>query len=175
VVTKNSLVEKYATLEKDNLLEIMSNRSDYEEVAVSVALEELKRRKVSDEEINHYVSKIAYKPDQTTINKYFIDLNFFQKLASYFFIIPRYRYYFTMPFTTNGTVLKAQQANYYLVASVSFLIVGAISANLYLSLFLIIWPFGFIIAYLFDIGFNKGRQISDLRQKVDHGKNPFDF
>ena len=175
MVTRDSLEEKYATLEKDELLEITSNRGDYEKIAVEVALQELKRRKVSNEEINHYLSKTAYRPDHATIDKYFIDLSFFQKVVSYFFLLPRYRYYFTMPFTTEGTALKAQQANYYLVAGVSFLILGAISANFYLSSFLVIWPSGFIIAYLFDIGFNKQWQITGLRKKVDQGKDPFDF
>lgn len=174
-VTKSSLEQKYATLETGDLLEIVSNRNDYESVAVSIALDELKKRKVPKEEISQYVSKIAYRPDQATIDKYFIDLNFFQKLISYFFILPLYRSYFTMPFTTNGTALKAQQANYYLVAGVSFLILAAISTNFYSSSFFPVWLSGFLLAYLFDIGFNKKRQINDIQQKVDKGKNPFDF
>ncbi len=72
-------------------------------------------------------------------------------------------------------MLKVQQANYYLVASISFLILGAISLNFSSSSFSLIWLGGFIPAYLFDIGFNKEKQIRGLQQKVDEGKDPFGF
>jgi len=72
-------------------------------------------------------------------------------------------------------VLKSQQANYYGVAGICFLILAFISENFGRSLFLIVRLSGFVLAYLFDIGFNKARQKNDLRIKVEQGKDPWQF
>jgi hypothetical protein len=40
--------------------------------------------------------------------------------------------------------------------------------------FLAGWITGFVLSFLFDIGYNKERQITELQKKVDEGKNPAD-
>ena len=159
MVDRESLQEKYATLNTADLLEITSNKPNYTELAVAVALEELKKRNIPEVEIKSYISVLAYKPDQKTIDKYFVDLNIFQKLLNYSVIIPlikrRFRSSDDVSFLMDGYLLKDQQANYYVVAGVIFAIIGAILSNVYNSSFLIVWLSGLVISFLSDIGYNK--------------------
>jgi len=83
MVTEESLREKYAQLETVDLLEIAANKPDYEELAVIVAMDELKKRNVPAADIANYKSLFKYDPDEKTLENYFIDLNFFQKFLSY--------------------------------------------------------------------------------------------
>lgn len=180
-VTKEDLQEKYSQMETGNLLEITANKLDYTELAVSVALEELKNRKVSPENINNYKSVLNYRPNDEHIENYLIDLNFFQKLGYYFLLVPLFKYRisysfsFKNDFRTNSYVLKSQQANYYVVVGVSFLIIAGISSNVFNLSFLYLWLSGFVLSYLFDIGFNKARQINNIQEIITRGKNPLEF
>lgn len=94
MVTREDLQDKYTKLNKADLLEITASKPDYTDRAVSVALNELKKRKVPEIEIKNYKSVFKQKPDEKTIQNYFVDLNIFQKLVFYFLIIPTYRRYF---------------------------------------------------------------------------------
>jgi len=176
MIDRESLQEKYAVLTTDDLLEITSNSRDYTELAVAVALEELMKRKVPEVEIKSYVSFLADQPDQQTIDKYFVDLSFFHKACNYILVIPIIKYKISSDFCSyNGFALKARQANYYLVMGTSFLIVAIILAAQYHGPFLLIWSAGFFISFLFDTGYNKSRQIDQIKQKVDQGKDPGAF
>ncbi|BAU54523.1 hypothetical protein [Mucilaginibacter gotjawali] len=173
MIDRGSLKEKYATMATDDLLEITSNKSDYTELAVSVALEELKKRNVAEAEIKSYVSVLAYKPDQTVINNHFVDLNIFHKVGNYTLVIPIIKHRAYSDFCRyTGFALKKRQANYYLVTGTTFLIIAIILAANYQASFLLIWASGFSISFLFDIGYNKTRQIGQIREKVDEGKDP---
>jgi len=183
MVDRESLQEKYAKMDTDDLLEITSNKTDYTELAVSVALEELKKRNVPESEIKSHVSILAYNPDQKTIDNYFVDLNIFQKAVSYFLLVLFYKMIIHRFYRYNAApnlyearyVLKTQQANYYMIAGIIFLIIGVVLSNTYKANFLIIWFSGFVISFLFDIGYNKNRQISQIQEKVDQGNDPLEF
>jgi hypothetical protein len=53
-MTREDLQEQYATLSTNELLEIIDRKFDYTELAVTVALEEIGRRNLSEENIREY-------------------------------------------------------------------------------------------------------------------------
>jgi hypothetical protein len=110
MVTEQDLQEKYAGMQTDDLLEITANRPDYTDLAVSVALDELKRRKIPEGEIRNYKSVITHEIDQNVLDNYLIDLSFFQKLEFFTVIIPliRKRFHIHYDFISTGYVLKSQ-------------------------------------------------------------------
>jgi hypothetical protein len=180
VITKEDLQEKYAKMKTVDLLQIMANKDNYTDLAVSVAKEELKKRNVPDEEVRNYKPAFEYKPNEKTIENYFVDLNILQKAISYFLIILFYnltinRFGAARNIYPARHLLKTQQANFYMVTGISFGIAAIITNNIYPSTFIYIWISGFIISWLFDIGFNKQRQINQIQEKVDQGKDPLEF
>lgn len=177
MVTEQDLKEKYSGMQTKDLLEITANKSDYTELAVFVVLEELKRRKIPLEEISSYKSAFTHEINRKVLDNYLFDLKIFQKLEFFTVAIPliRKKFHFQYPFLFKGYVLKSQQGNYYLVSGTCFLIASAILSNVSSIPFLIVWITGFILSYLFDIGYNKERQIADLQKKVEDGKNPADM
>jgi hypothetical protein len=74
---------------------------------------------------------------------------------------------------SDGYALKYQQQNYYSIVGFSLFVVSILSTNLYRESFLYIWISGFLVAYLFDVGYNKNRQIYILQEKVEQGIDPF--
>ena len=155
MINRESLQDEYAKMGTYDLLEITSNKSDYTELAVSVALDELNKRNVPEAEIKSYVSVFAYKPDKKTIDKYFVDFNIFHKAGNYTLVIPIVKYKTSSDFCRyTGFALKAQQANYYLVMGTAFLIIAIILAANYQASFLLIWSSGFFISFLFYLRLN---------------------
>lgn len=184
MITKEDLEEKYAKMETADLLEIMANKDNYTDLAISAATDELKNRKVPEEDIRNYKPVLKYKPDEKTIENYFVDLNILQKALSYFLVILFYKLVisrFGNRFAVARNIyparylLKSQQANYYMVAGISFAIAAVISNNVYPSTFIYIWVSGFIMSYLFDIGFNKQRQMNQIQEKFEQGQDPLAF
>jgi len=177
MVTEQDLHEKYAGMQTDDLLKITANKSDYTDLAVSVALGELKKRKVPEGEIKSYKSAITHEIDKNVLDNYLFDLNIFQKLEFFTVIVPliRKRFRIHYDFISTGYVLKSQQGNYYLVSGTCFLIGSAIVSNISGMPFLAGWITGFVLSFLFDIGYNKEQQITALQKKVEEGKNPADM
>jgi hypothetical protein len=59
MATEEELREKHTGLETVDLLHIMAHKNDYTDVAVSVASEELTKRKVPQNEIDDYQSQVV--------------------------------------------------------------------------------------------------------------------
>jgi hypothetical protein len=177
MATEEELREKYTGLETVDLLHIMAHKNDYTDVAVSVASEELTKRKVPQNEIDDYQSQVVEQKKQVNTDNYFIDLSLFQKIGNYFLIIPlvklRFRWLGMKSAMSDGYALKYQQQNYYSIVGFSLFVVSILSTNLYRESFLYIWISGFLVAYLFDVGYNKNRQIYILQEKVEQGIDPF--
>jgi hypothetical protein len=91
------------------------------------------------------------------------DLNIFAKAFSFFVLIPKNGVRDIVKIKP-GCILKEQQWNYYLVTGISFFIISAlIATNSGLSFFWL-WPLGFGISYLFDIFYNRQRQIDYIKR-----------
>jgi hypothetical protein len=182
--TEEELHEKYSQTATTDLLEIVNKKSDYTELAISVAHKELKARKVSAHEIKDYKSfEDPYK--ELWLKNCLFDLNFPQKAASYF--LGMFNYFlglivkrltvgirtgplYSPNFKAKGYLLKANQYNYYSVSGFSFFVIALIASQFSGSIFLIVWIAGFLISYLFDIGYNKQRQTDKLHKIMDKGE-----
>jgi hypothetical protein len=101
MVTEQELQEQYAQFDTESLLEIAANKSGFTELANSVALKELRSRKVSEQEIRDYKPILVAKIDPLTRQNCLIDLNVFYKIIFYFVFIPRLRSFIT----TNQNIL----------------------------------------------------------------------
>lgn len=109
--------------------------------------------------------------EEQALTKAIVDLSIFIKAVSYFFFFLHFpRYGRSLLSFDPDSILKRQQANYYLVTAISFLIIAVIVANNYNVSFLLLWCAGFGLSYLFDIFYNKQRQIDDI--KSDWPRNP---
>lgn len=175
MVTEDELQERYAQFDTPSLLEVVSNKSGFTELANSVALKELKRRKVPEHEIRNYKPVLVEKINPLIRQNCLIDLNIFYKIIFYFVFIPRLRRYFCYNYSAKGYLLKLHQSYYYSVVGFSFCVLSFAIMEYSGSNIFILWCLGFILAYLFDIGFNKNRQIKNLQQALDKDELPFGY
>jgi hypothetical protein len=180
--TEQELREKYCRMKTDELMDMVANKTDYTEMAVSVTLSELERRDVPLESVRNLQPAIAPGVAPWRKNCLF-DLNFFQKLASYFLgmftIIRPVRFFirtlYSPGFWAEGYLLKASQFNYYAIAGFVFLVV-AFASNRFSGLLIGgIWAGGFVPVYLFDMGYNKQRQLDKLQKILEQGELPFGY
>ena len=177
--TEAELQEKYSRMETGDLLWIIANKADYTELAGSLALKELQRRKVSLEPIRNF--KLPANPyDSLWKRNCLFDLNFFQKLASYFLgMFTVIRPFDLLPWVRNfglkGFILKECQFNYYEIMGFSFCVLAIISSHNFGVSFWLCWASAFLIAYAFDIGYNKQRQLDKLQKILEEGKLPYGY
>ena len=109
------------------------------------------------------------------LDNYLVDLPFIQKAAFYFLWLPLLKIgAYRRRFTTDGYKLKQQQANYYAVVGFVFAILAMIVGSSDSDAGLGTWAVGFVMALMFDIGYNRQRQIDYLRKKVDEDRDPMD-
>ncbi len=175
MVTEAELQEKYAQFDTESLLEIATNKYGFTELANSVALKELKKRKVPDQEIRDYKPVVVNKIDPLTRQNCLIDLNIFYKVFFYFVFIPALRRYISYNYSPKGYLLKLHQSYYYSVIGFCFCVLSfAIMEYSGINIFML-WCLGFIPAYVFDISFNKDRQIRKLQEALDKDELPFGY
>jgi len=165
-MTREDLQERYAALSTNELLEIIDRKFDYTELAVTVALEEIGRRNLSEENIREY------KEEQEAQARSFIkknivdDLNVFQKILFFFIWLPLLNFPFKQNFRDDGYILKLKQASYYSLLGFVFMALTALSAEFAPQsnlTALTIWFLSFLPVYGFDEYFNRKRQIRKLR------------
>ncbi|NCD71894.1 hypothetical protein [Mucilaginibacter agri] len=175
MVTKEDLQAKYATYSTAQLLDLIDHKFDYTELAVSIAIEELSKRNVSEEDIKEYkeskVENVA-----TYIRKNIVDdLTLLQKNVFYFLWVPFVRGAIKMNFHDDGSILKLKQANYYqFYGFIFFLIAGVISVKFDLDVWATaaVWILFFIPTYLFDESFNRNRLYNKLKDLYNISDEP---
>jgi hypothetical protein len=170
MISRENLEKKYISLETIGLPEIFSNKDDYTELAASVALAELKKRQVPEEQINSYKPVFTQKNEPEVLTNYLVDLELWEKVAFFIIWIPRLRSYFTYNFQSKGYILKSNQSNYYSISGFIFCMTAIVISNNFDYPFFAMWVIGLIISYMFDILYNKQRQIDGLQKKVSEGK-----
>ena len=175
MVTEDELQEQYAQFDTESLLEIVTNKSGFTELANAVALKELRKRKVPEQEIRNYQPALVDKIDPLTRQNCLVDLTIFHKVLFYFVFIPRLRRYFTYNYSPKGYLLKLHQSYYYSVVGFSFCVLSFAIMEYSGANIFILWCVGFIPTYLFDIGFNKERQIRKLQEALDKDELPFGY
>jgi hypothetical protein len=172
MITKESLETRYLKLDTLSLLEIISADSGYTPLAISVAIDELKRRNVAFELIEKQKKISFYQPDPVLLAHCLIDLHFIQKLLFYLFWliwIPRFRFLVRINFREEIYILKLNQANYYSIVGFVFSFIAMAANQSIGDAAWFIWFAGFIVAYLFDVGYNKQKQINKLESIMMSG------
>src|ERR1700733_6171241 len=112
-MTREDLREQYAALSTNELLEIIDRKFDYTELAVTVALEEISRRNLSEENIREYKEEQVAKVNSFIKKNIADDLNIFQKILFFFIWLPLLNFPFKQNFRDDDYILKLKQASYY--------------------------------------------------------------
>jgi hypothetical protein len=95
--SKEELQKKYADFDDEQILKILANKSDYTEIAIDVASEEFKRRKLDSNTLENETKFIEESKKLKIENE---RLNLFSKFL-----------YFVFSFTTIGLIVAYQNKN----------------------------------------------------------------
>ena len=88
-MTREELQETYSQFSTQELLEIIDRKFDYTETAVAVALEEISKRHISEDDIKSYKTEQIEKAEKFIKYNIVDDLTFFQKNLFYCFFFGR--------------------------------------------------------------------------------------
>lgn len=173
-MTSEELKKTYSALSTKELLQIIDNKFDYTELAVSIAIAELSTRQVSEEDIRQYKKEQVEKAVNFIKRNISDDLTLWQKNFFYFLWFPLINFPFKQNFRDDSRILKLKQANYYSVAGFAlFLLTEFVSGMFNLSslISLAVWIICFVPVYAFDETFNRQNQIRRL-QKLYANREP---
>jgi len=172
IMTRQELQEAYASYSTNQLLEILDNKFHYTELAVSVALEELGKRKPDENDIAAYKEEREAVLLQSIHYNYIEGLSIGQKILFFFLFIPFIRGIIAQNFIDDGKILKLKQASYYswtgfillmlIVLISSLLIDHGVSSLAVFS----IWFLSFLIPYALDEKYIRPAQISRIRREL---------
>jgi hypothetical protein len=166
MVTKEDLEKRYINLSNEQLLDIIGNKFSYTELAVTVAIEEIGKRKVTEEDIKLYKEKKVIKFNTLVQKNIVDDLSLIQKNLFFFIWIPYITFFFKRRFIDDDFELKLLQANYYSwFGFITCIIITFGCTFLKLSDYnLIFWLLSFPLAYYYDEKFNRENQIRKLQK-----------
>ena len=169
-MTKEDLEKQYAALSTNELLEIVDQKFDYTDLAVTVALAEISKRGVPEEAVKEYkdlqISKIKESVQKIIID----DLKVGYKIFFFFIWFPLLNFPFKQNYRDGNFVLKLSQAGYYSGLGFLFMMLTGLVSGLYdLSTLtaVTIWFSSFLPAYAFDEFFNRRRLIQSLLTRYD--------
>src|SRR5438270_13419468 len=147
-MTAEELSETYSSLSTKELLDIIDNKFDYTELAVAVALSELSKRNLSEQDIKEYKDDKLEEAKEFIKKNFIDDLNVVQKTLFFFIWFPLFTFPFRQNLRDDGFVLKLKQARYYSWCGFIFMIVSDTAAKILDSStagFLALWVLGFIL------------------------------
>lgn len=175
MITKEELEKRYEKLSNKELLDIIDNKFRYTELAIVVALEEISKRKLNENDIKTYKSNKEKEFNSLVIKYIGDDLSFFQKIFFFFIWLPFLNFPMRRVFFENNYVLKLKQANYYSWAGFIFCLLASFISSKYFDnsniTMIIIWMICFVLPYLFDKKFNRQRQIKKLLDYYSNHEN----
>jgi len=162
---REDLATQFAALSTTELLEIVDRKFDYTELAVTIALEEIARRNVSEEDIKGYKEQQIAKVKTFISKNYLDDLHLSGKIFFFFIWIPLLNFPFRQNFRDDDYILKLKQARYYSLMGFIFIMLTGLGSGLYnlsnLTAFTI-WFLSFLPAYAIDESLNRKRLIRRL-------------
>lgn len=166
-MTHEDLQETYSEFSTQELLEIVDRKFEYTELAVTIALEEIAKRSVSEDDIKNYKEEQINKAANFIKHNIVDDLTLFQKNLFFFIWLPLVTFSFKQNFRDDGYILKLKQANYYSLLGFIFCmstVLIAVAYDLSDLTMLAILILTFLPAYAFDEFFNRRRQVERLRR-----------
>ncbi|MES2110636.1 MAG: hypothetical protein V4577_17895 [Bacteroidota bacterium] len=116
------------------------------------------------------ITKKRLKREEQVLEKATADLSIFYKALCFIIFIRRFKGISLFKLDSDS-ILKRQQSNYYGVTGFSFFITGILLTSNFNVPFLLAWCAGFGLSYLFDILYNRQRQIDDI--KGDWPRSPY--
>src|SRR5690606_31480277 len=167
-INEEGLKKRYIELSNNELFEIIDNKFGYTDLAVKLAIRELSRRDISENDVHSYKSKLIEDFEESVLKIVHYDLKMYQKVLFYIFWLPILNFAFKINFREKKEYLKLKQANYYsLLGFIFFMITGIVSVvfdfSNWSSLFL--WLASLIPTYVFDETLNRERFIKKLNDK----------
>lgn len=164
-MNKEDLEKQYADLSTNELLEIVDRKFEYTDLAVAVALEEIRKREISEETLKEYkdlqISRIKESFRKIIID----DLKVGYKIFFFFIWLPLLNSALKQNYREGDFVLKLSQARYYSGLGFVFMMLAVLVSVRYdLSTLTTgtIWFISFLPAYAFDEFFNRKRLIQRL-------------
>jgi hypothetical protein len=128
MITKEELLDKYSRYTTSELLEVIEHKHNYTDLAVVTAIEEIGRRKVTEDEIASH--KLAQSKSQVeNVKRNYVDrLSVWQKHFFFFIWIPILTFPFKRNFVEDGYQMKLKQARYFsLLGFISILVATFLS------------------------------------------------
>lgn len=152
-ISKEEIQKRYSSFSDKDILEIIANKNDYTEVAISVAYEELNKRNIALEDAESYSQEVKEEKKRIIENK---RLGFISKLFYYLFSFTGMgfltAYLNREDYKKKGSVYKGKQILYYSLFGVGFMFFSIFSSFFepLKAVALIILPITFIAALLLE-------------------------
>lgn len=175
MITKQDLEKRYSRYSISELLEIVENKHKYTDLAVVVAIEEIGRREISEEQIkSHKEEQLLAAKDKAKKN-YVDRLSIWQKHFFFFVWIPLLTFPFKRNFIEGNFDTKLRQARYFSLLGFLCMLLSTfltIEYNLSnLSFWIVLIP-GFFVTLLLDPVFNPIYQIEETEEtETNDGNN----
>ncbi|HLK28304.1 MAG TPA: hypothetical protein VKT28_06970 [Puia sp.] len=166
-MTPEELKETYSKYTTQELLEIIDKKFQYTELAVTIAIEEIAKRKISEDEIKKYKSEKIQEIGRLIEGNIVNDLTLLQKNFFFFIWLPLITFPFRQNFKDDKNFLKLKQANYYSMLGfvsyiVTFILLDIFNLTTLSGIGVLILCF--LPAYSFDEFYNRRRQIIRLQK-----------
>lgn len=179
-MSAEELRQNYSKFSIGQLLEILDNKFEHTELAITIAIAELSKRNVTEDDIRSYKENLINQAEQFVDRNIVDDLNLLQKHLFYFLWVPILNSVFKQNFAEDGYALKLKQANYYSLLGFIFCVLSVVISIKFefpVLTTLAFWLVGMIPAYAFDELFNRQQQIKRLIGKFtrDDMDSPEEF
>ena len=168
-ISSSDLFKLYSKKRTSELLNILSNKNDYSELAVDVAKDEVMRRGIGEGDVEEFHALKVVQQDEQIKRTYFLELRFIEKLFIYFGV-PVLFFGMLLIFAAKsylqegGFFMKLHQARLFLIVSFLSLIITMLLLENIDSIFVYcIWVSGFFIALYFDRNAAKKRKADFIK------------
>jgi ABC-type xylose transport system permease subunit len=154
MITKEDLEKNYEKLTTSELIDIIDRKFLYTELAVVVAVSELAKRNVTEEEIAKHKEKITKGYIREIELNYIDDLTSFEKALFFIFCMPIFTFAFKNNYARDGHILKLKQANHFsLMGFISY--IAALIINTVFNLSGIAFPVFLAILFFITLHYDQ--------------------
>jgi hypothetical protein len=168
-MTIEEIQEQCATLSDEQLLLVVNNKRLYTEKIVRVAYQEIRRRRLSKEDLKEF-KKAQTRRSKVITGDIHEDLLFFEKVAFFFLFFPGIHRWVLRDYRKKGYLLKVRQAGYYFVCGAGFFFLDLLLGQHRISLLTgaMIWILSFLPAYFFNQLYFRQKTIQRLAARVNN-------
>lgn len=164
---KEELKQQCEALSNQELLTVVNNKGRYNEMIVTAAQIELKKRQVTKEDRQEYAAQ-EKALNRTITGNITKDLHFIEKVGLYVLCLPILVGLVARDYRRRKLHLKARQSYYFAFSSMIWLVIMLATSIVYeynATSFLIIWAVGFILAISLNHYYFKLRITQSLAER----------